>query len=157
MTERTHVYDVEPSEPEESAEKGASLLASGVSGAGSGVTGWFFGNPEAGVEWGLGIGGFSLGLLFSMDSGRRALYDARNGRIVKALLRAVESTLEGALSLAVPAAAMGLHAGGIEEATKMAVLGGLSGGALALVLLRPSLSQAFRERNQTPSNPAIAT
>ena len=148
MTEGSPIYSVEPSEPED-IEKGASLLASGVLGIGLGVTVWLSGNPETAVTAELSIGGLSLGILFSMDSGRRASYAARTGRRITAYLREAESSLEGTFAGAVTGAVVGYQIGGVEGAILTGAAGGVAGGLVALAILKPNLSQAFRERNQT--------
>ena len=134
----------------ELVEKGAGLLASGVSSLSLGAIGWFWGSPETGVAIGLGIAGLSLGVSFSIDSGSRALYNARNGRNLRAYLRAVEATLEGAAASGIPASLMGFSNGGVEKAVLVGPLGAIAGGILSFTLLKTNLSQAFRERNQTP-------
>lgn len=150
MTEGDPVYFVEPSEPEEYVEKGATLIASSIFGLSIGATGYILRNPEVGIAVGISFESIALGTLFSMDSARRAFYAARTGKTIRAYLRVTESALEGAFAGAVPAAITGYQTGSVEGAIITGVAGGVVGGLVALALLRPHLSQAFRERNQLP-------
>ena len=149
MNEVKANFGVEFSESEEYIEKGAVTAAALVLGTFSGGAIGIMKNPEAGITIGAVVTGMTLGVMFGMDSWHRATYSARNGRVLRAYLRTIESSLETALTLTIPTAAIGYSFGGTELGAAAGIITEAAAGLLIYSkLLHPRLAQAFRERNQ---------
>ena len=111
------------------------------------VAGLIWRNPQVGAAIGLGLGVVTGGILLGIESSNRAIELAREGKKVRAYLRALESTLEAAIGLAVAGAIAGFGIAGLEGA----IWGAATGALIAVGGLGQDnvhrLSAAFRERN----------
>lgn len=108
--------------------------------------------PQVGAEVYIGsvgiIGGISLGIASSNE----AIEFARKGKRIGAYLKALESTLEAAIGLAVAGAAAGFGIAGPEGAIWGAATGGIFAGVGEFGQNMHLLSEAFRERHQIRGN-----
>lgn len=112
--------------------------------------------PQVGTEVGIGLASFGGGILLGIESSNKAAEFAREGKKVRAYLKALESTLETAILLAVAGATAGFGIAGPEGAIWGAVAGTFIGEAGHGQITMHLLSEAFRQRHQISGKIALS-
>lgn len=154
MTERLGNFG--QSEPTSGVSKIDGLVAASVGGASLGVLVEFIGRTSGrsgvGPEVGVGLGGMVAAACLGSLSSEKAMELARQGKTLRAYLKAVEATIESALAMGVPGAAAGFEAAGV----KGAIIGGATGVFMGAVggfnTEIPRVSKTLRANQNHPGS-----
>lgn len=121
------------------------ILVSSLVGGFYGAIGYGIFGRQAGTETAAGLGGTFVGMLFGIQSSDRAEELAQEGKAIRAMFKAVQSSIEHALGIGTGGAAAGYEVAGMKGAIVGAVSGAFIGGVGSAQFNFPRVRLALRE------------